>query len=112
MYYFLNNRLDSNSSGIEHAEVKRLKLFKQKGVKAKLAMRDYNRFAHRNLPLYGLNDDDYVNMYDFFAGTVNYPQQKMTIDELPIPESDQIKKVDNGYEVYDGNRKNNVNYFV
>ncbi|MCO6531397.1 glycosyltransferase [Lactobacillus sp.] len=105
MYYFLNNRLDSNSSGIEHAEVKRLKLFKQKGVKAKLAMRDYNRFAHQNLPLYGLNDDDYVNMYDFFAGTVNYPQQKMTIDELPIPESDQIKKVDNGYEVYDGNRK-------
>lgn len=93
MYYFLNNRLDSNSSGIEHAEVKRLKLFKQKGVKAKLAMRDYNRFAHRNLPLYGLNDDDYVNMYDFFAGTVNYPQQKMTIDSYQFPNLIRLKRL-------------------
>lgn len=105
MYYFLNNRLDANSSGIEHAEVKRLKLFKQKGVKAKITMCDYNRFAHQNLLLYGLNDDDYVNMFDFFAGTVNFPQTRMTIDELLLPESVQMKKINNSYEIYDGNRK-------
>lgn len=105
MYYFLDNRLDAGSSGIEHAEVKRLNLFKEHGVKAKLTMRDFNRFAHSNLPLYGLNDDDYVNMFDFFAGTVNFPQKKMTINELLLPKSAQVKEVANGYEVYDGNRK-------
>lgn len=105
MYYFLNNKLDANSSGIEHAEIKRIKLFKDHGVKAKLTMRDFNRFAHRNLPLYDLNDDDYVNMFDFFAGTINYPQKTMTIADLAIPQSGQVKEANNGYEVYDGNRK-------
>ena len=105
MYYFLSGKLAANSSGIEHAQIKRLKLFKQKGVPAKLAMREYNRFAHRNLPLYGLDDDDYVNPFDFFAGTVSFPAKVATVSDLPIPDDYQIKEINNGYEVYDGNRK-------
>lgn len=105
MYYFLNNRLDTNSSGIEHAEVKRLKLFKQNGVQAKLVMCEYNRFAHQNLPLYGLSDEDYINMFDFFAGTVNYPSKITTIDQLSFPDSCEVKQVANGYEIYEGKRK-------
>lgn len=105
MYYFLNNRLDANSSGIEHAEVKRLKLFKSHHVNAKICMSEFNRFAHRNLPLYGLTDDDYINMFDFFAGTVNYPSHRVTVEDLLIPEENQIKETDNGYEIYDENRK-------
>ncbi|WP_278953396.1 glycosyltransferase [Lactobacillus apis] len=105
MYYFLNNRLDANSSGIEHAEVKRLKLFKQKGVPAKIVTCEYNRLAHRNLPLYEMTDDDYVNMFDFFAGTVTFPAKVVTVSDLSIPDEYQIREVDKGYEVYDGNRK-------
>ncbi|BDR60288.1 accessory Sec system glycosyltransferase Asp1 [Lactobacillus xylocopicola] len=105
MYYFLNNRLDPNSSGIEHAEVKRLKLFKQNGVSAKIVMSEFNRFAHRNLPLYGLTDADYVNMFDFFAGTVNYEYQAMAIEDLSIAEHFQVKQVPVGFEVYDDDRK-------
>lgn len=92
MYYFLNNRLDANSSGIEHAEVKRLKLFKRNHVKAKIVMSEFNRFAHRNLPLYGMTDDDYVNMFDFFAGTVKFANRVVTIKDLPIPSFNKVKK--------------------
>ena len=105
MYYFLNNKLDANSSGIEHAEVKRLKLFKRNHVKAKIVMEFYNRFAHRNLPLYGMTDDDYVNMFDFFAGTVKFTNRIVTIKDLPIPSDNKVKQIDNGYEVYEGQRK-------
>ena len=105
MYYFLNNRLDANSSGIEHAEVKRLKLFKRNHVKAKIVMSEFNRFAHRNLPLYGMTDDDYVNMFDFFAGTVKFASRVVTIKDLPIPNFNKVKKINNGYEVYEDNRK-------
>ncbi|WEV71424.1 glycosyltransferase [Lactobacillus sp. ESL0785] len=102
MYYFLNNRLDANSSGIEHAEVKRLKLFKQNGVKAKIVMCEYNRFAHQNLPLYGLTEDDYVNMFDYFAGTVNYTGKPKTIADLQIAPNFRVEKTASGYDVYDG----------
>lgn len=105
MYYFLNNRLDANSSGIEHAEVKRLKLFKQNGVPAKIVMCEFNRFAHRNLSLYGLTDNDYINMFDFFAGTVNYPEKSSSIDDLGIPETSRIEETENGYEVFSEKRK-------
>ena len=105
MYYFLNGGLSVSNSGIEHAQVKRLKLFKQKGVPAKIVMCEYNRFAHRNLPLYELTDDDYVNMFDFFAGTVTFPERVISISDLPIPVGYQVKDIDIGYEVYDGNRK-------
>lgn len=112
MYYFLNGGIATNSSGIEHAEVKRLKLFKQMGVRAKLVMCEYNRFAHQNLPLYGLTDDDYINMFDFFAGTVNYPNQVTTIDQLSVPDTCKVEEVNNGFEIYDDKRKTmTVNLF-
>ncbi|MBA1392613.1 poly(glycerol-phosphate) alpha-glucosyltransferase, partial [Lactobacillus sp. XV13L] len=105
MYYFLNNRLDANSSGIEHAEVKRLKLFKKNGVRAKLVMSEFNRFAHSTLPLYGLSDGDYVNMFDFFAGTVNFPARVATLEDLALPSTSQVQAGANSYEVCDGGRK-------
>ena len=105
MYYFLDNRLDANSSGIEHAEVKRLMLFKRNHVEAKIVTSEYNRFAHRNLPLYDMTDDDYVNKFDFFAGTVKFASRIVTIKDLPIPSDNNVKQIDNGYEVYEGQRK-------
>uniref|UniRef100_UPI00403EFB91 glycosyltransferase n=1 Tax=Lentilactobacillus hilgardii TaxID=1588 RepID=UPI00403EFB91 len=105
MYYFLDNRLDPKSSGIEHAEIKRLRLFHQLGEKAQLVMCDFNRFAHDNLRLYGLTDDDYINMFDYFAGTVHYPARDLTISHLSIDQTSHISQRTHGYEVSEGNRK-------
>ena len=105
MYYFLDNRLDLKSSGIEHAEIKRLKLFKQFGVKAKLVMCDFNRFAHQNLLSYGLTDDDYINMFDYFAGTTQYKSHTMGLNDLPISINYRCVKSNSNYEIYDDQRK-------
>ena len=105
MYYFLDSNLATNSSGIEHAEVKRLKLFKRNHVKAKITTKEFNRFVHRYLDLYGMTDDDYVNMFDFFAGTVKFTNRIVDIKDLPIPSDNKVKQIDNGYEVYEGQRK-------
>lgn len=105
MYYFLDNRLDLKSSGIEHAEIKRLKLFKEFGVKAKLVMCDFNRFAHQNLFSYGLTDDDYVNMFDYFAGTTQYKGHLMGFNELKVSERYHCIRSNSNYEVYDNQRK-------
>ena len=105
MYYFLDSNLATNSSGIEHAEVKRLKLFKRNHVKAKITTKEFNRFVHRYLDLYGMTDDDYVNMFDFFAGTVKFTNRIVTIKDLLIPSDNMVKQIDNGYEVYEGQRK-------
>ncbi|WP_414950203.1 accessory Sec system glycosyltransferase Asp1 [Levilactobacillus brevis] len=105
MYYFLDNRLDLKSSGIEHAEIKRLNLFKKNGVKAKLVMCDFNRFAHQNLLSYGLSDDDYINMFDYFAGTTQYKGHTIGLKKLPIPENCHYIESNSNYEVYDGQRK-------
>lgn len=105
MYYFLDNRLDLKSSGIEHAEIKRLQLFKQFGVKAKLVMCEFNRFAHQNLLSYRLTDDDYINMFDYFAGTTQYKGHVMKLNDLSISENYHCTKSNSNYEVYDNQRK-------
>ncbi|WEV38556.1 glycosyltransferase [Lactobacillus sp. ESL0680] len=105
MYYFLNNKIDLNSSGIEHAEIKRLKLFQEFNVNTKIVTFGYDRFAHRNIKSYGLTDDDYINMYDYFAGTIKFKSRVMTIDQLPLPNFAKKVRTGNGYEIYDESRK-------
>lgn len=46
MLYFLNDNFQENKSGIEHAQLKRLKLFKHFNQPAKIVTRQYsNEFA-------------------------------------------------------------------
>ncbi|UQS84936.1 glycosyltransferase [Apilactobacillus apisilvae] len=105
MYYFLNESLPVNGSGIEHAEVKRLNLFKNFGVKAKIITRNFDRLAHSTLSLYGLKDSDYLNMFDYFAGTTHYRPRIVTVESLKIPDIYTMNPVKDGYEVFDHERK-------
>ena len=41
MLFFLNDGIQENKSGIEHAQIKRLKLFKQFKQPAKIVTRQY-----------------------------------------------------------------------
>ena len=68
MFFFVNQYLLSSNSSVEHAEIKRLKLFAKNGVAAKLVTRDFSPVLHHTLPRFGLKDSQLVNMYDFFAG--------------------------------------------
>ena len=104
MYFFVNQYLLSSNSSVEHAEMKRLALFKKHGAPAKLVTRDFDPVLHETIKKFALTDDQLVNMYDFFAGTTNYQGQKLHTEDLPLPIDYQVGTGNNYREVKDGNR--------
>lgn len=101
MIYFVNQYLLSSNSSIEHAEIKRLKLFKKYNVPAKLVTRDFDSIIHATLSRFGLNDQQLINMFDFFAGTINYKGKNFYVENLNLPHD---------YQVSSGNNSRTVKY--
>lgn len=84
MYYFVNEYLYDKNSGIEHAEMKRLNLFKSMHVGAKIVLREYNPQLHRIMAKFGLEKDDVVNMFDYFQGMVNVKTKQAKIEDVNV----------------------------
>ncbi|WP_137596823.1 glycosyltransferase [Paucilactobacillus kaifaensis] len=104
MYYFVNQYLLSQNSSVEHAEIKRVKLFDQHQVPAKIVTRDFDLVLHRTIEKFGLTDDNIINMYDFFAQTTDYEGHIFKIDNLKLPIEYQVGTGNNFREVTDGSR--------
>lgn len=104
MYFFLNQYIMALNSGLEHAEMKRQALFKKKGVASRIVTRDYDRSLHRNAAEFGLDQDDLVNMYDFFQDSVTVTPQKLTTKSLNLPIAYQVSPDNNLSQVYEGDR--------
>ena len=73
MNYFVNENVFSLNSGTEFSSVKRLQLFKEHGLPAKILTRNYNPQLSADLARVGLSHADVLNMYDFFQGLENAP---------------------------------------
>lgn len=110
MIYFVNNGLQLNSSGIEHAEYKRLHLFRNFDEQAKILTKVYNPDLHLAYDSYDINNDEAINMYDFFMGTDNYKERKLSIAKaekkygLDVMEKRPTGNND-GYDYYIGDRR-------
>ncbi|WHO85869.1 accessory Sec system glycosyltransferase Asp1 [Limosilactobacillus oris] len=104
MFYFVNKYLLSSNSSAEHAEIKRLKLFKRNKVAAKLVTFDYDNIIHATLKRFGLDDSQLVNLYDFFAGTTDYQGKDLRIPELGLAKDYQVGTGNSSREVKDGDR--------
>lgn len=90
MFYFVNQYLLSNNSSIEHMEINRLRLFKRNNMAAKLVTFDFDPIIHDTLRRFGLNDDQLVNLYDFFAQSTDYQGHALRDPELKISTEYQI----------------------
>lgn len=90
MFYFVNQYLLSSNSSIEHTAIKRLKLFKRNGMDAKLVTLDFDPIIHATLQRFGLEDDQLVNLYDFFAQTTDYKGKKLLDTDLGMSSEYQI----------------------
>lgn len=86
MFFFLNDGINFNKSGIEHAQVKRLRLFKHHEVPARIVTRQFALNLHEITRDAGINDDDFVNLFDFFQGTMTYEARNFTIEDLQLPD--------------------------
>lgn len=86
MFFFLNDGINFNKSGIEHAQVKRLRLFKHHEVPARIVTRQFALNLHEITRDAGIDDDDFVNLFDFFQGTMTYEARNFTIEDLQLPD--------------------------
>lgn len=104
MFYFVNKYLLSSNSSAEHAEIKRLKLFRRNNVAAKLVTFDFDNIIHATLGRFGLEDAQLVNLYDFFAGTTDYKGKVLRVPDLHLAHDYQVGTGNNSQEVKDGDR--------
>lgn len=104
MYFFVNQYLLNSNSSVEHAEMKRVKLFRKHQVPAKIVTRDFDLVLHETIKKFGLNAADIVNMFDFFAQTTDYQGQKLRTADLALPIDYQVGTGNNFREVKDGQR--------
>lgn len=101
MYYFVSENIFAYNSGTEHAQAKRVQFFNREHQQNRLGQaayvtRDYNRFLNRDATAVGLNNDEVVNMYDYFQGTTNVPRKKQHSRLLPQLPLDRYHIVGHG----------------
>ncbi|AYF92095.1 glycosyltransferase [Apilactobacillus bombintestini] len=65
-FLFINENIFTFNSGTEFSAMNRLKLFRKNNIDAKIITRNYNPSFHQEIHKYGINDDEVLNMYDFF----------------------------------------------
>ncbi|TLQ20832.1 glycosyltransferase [Lentilactobacillus parafarraginis] len=126
MFFFLNDGINFNKSGIEHAQIKRLRLFNEYGQPAKIVTRQLAMNLHEITADAGIADKDFVNLFDFFQGTTMYKPQRFTMTDLDLPSDytyeaegdEKIHVKDHGQQIMivakrskDDDRLNWVQYF-
>lgn len=104
MYFFVNQYVMALNSGVEHAEFKRLQLFKEHQTPAKLVTRQFDGLLHQNMRRFNLEDDQMANLFDFFRGTATFEPHVLKIEDLNWPGAYEIKPNPNVSEVHAGDR--------
>lgn len=112
MDFFVNQYLLGKNSSVEHAELKRLRLFKDHQTPAKIVTRDFDPVLHRTMQRFGVDNDQLVNQYDFFAETTDYVGQPLYTENLALSTEYQVGTGNNFREVRDGSRLVATVYFA
>lgn len=84
MLYFINFGMPDYKSGIEHAELKRLRLFEQHHYPCKIITRDWSRILHKTAANAGVDDQHLLSMFDYFQGTDKVPKRRVTVDDIDL----------------------------
>ncbi|MFC6170872.1 glycosyltransferase [Loigolactobacillus jiayinensis] len=100
MYYFLTEQLAAQPSGIEHAQIKRLQLFKQNHVPAKIFTNAYDRFFHYHATINGLHEHDILNLFDWLQHAETYHGVKKMVKDIKAPGNYDTVITKNNYTDY------------
>ncbi len=82
MLFFFNDNIQENKSGIEHAQIKRLNLFKKFNQPAKIVIRQYSNELHHVTNASVIDDADLVNLFDYFQEARLVKAKKVTLQDL------------------------------
>ncbi|RRK11358.1 glycosyltransferase [Lactiplantibacillus garii] len=100
MYYFVNTSINPKKSGIEHAEMKRLVLFNQHQVPAKMVTRFFSLSLHKTLKDAGIAEQNQINLFDFVQRSSDFKPVKLTIDDLHLAPDLRVEAEGRNYVVY------------
>ncbi|MCI1282968.1 MAG: glycosyltransferase [Lacticaseibacillus songhuajiangensis] len=82
MIFFINSIMPKQKSGIEHAELKRLELFRANNTPAMFAIRDWDPSLHMNANNAGIKDEELVSMFDYFQEARFVPQKTVHMSDI------------------------------
>lgn len=100
MYYFVNTSINPKKSGIEHAEMKRLALFNQHQVPAKMVTRFFSLSLHKTLKDAGIAEANQINLFDYLQQSSDFKPVKLTIEDLHLADDLRIEADGRNYIVY------------
>ncbi|WP_318765433.1 glycosyltransferase [Lactiplantibacillus carotarum] len=100
MYYFVNTSINPKKSGIEHAEMKRLALFNQHQVPAKMVTRFFSLSLHQTLKDAGIASQNQINLFDFVQRSTDFKPVKLTITDLHLDPNLRVEADGRNYVVY------------
>ncbi|MBA1394274.1 hypothetical protein EQ500_10450, partial [Lactobacillus sp. XV13L] len=81
MNFFINVDLSNAGSGIEHSEIKRLRLFQKFNQPAKIVTTYYRNNWAAGPGKFGVQLDEVINIFDYFGQNENDFYQRNTIDD-------------------------------
>lgn len=84
MIYFINFGMPDKKSGIEHAQIKRARLFDQHHADYKFLLRDWGQWVHFETRAVGLKDDHILNMFDYYQGTTEVADQFIGVKDIDL----------------------------
>lgn len=76
MNFFLNSSFNAKNSGIEHAQLKRAKLFEKFGEDYRLVFREWNPLLHFHLNNNGINDNTFLTFLIIFKKLQMYKKRQ------------------------------------
>lgn len=100
MNYFITGYISDNLSGVELAQIKRLRVFEAHKEPAKLVSIDWSSKNQFLVHKHHLNNNNSINLFSYFQRNSEYHGKKMTINGLKIPRESTQKKDENGYSYY------------
>lgn len=85
MLYFVNQTIPERLTGIESAQLKRLRMLADHHVEAQLVTVAYSPLYAQNMPLYQLRPENVVNMYDYLCGIDTQTGKPVKTEQLRLP---------------------------
>lgn len=84
MLYSVNENIFTFNSGTEFAAIQRQRMFNQFELASKIVTRNFNPRFHAEIMKNELDDDDCLNMYDYFQDATHVPQRHAILRESAI----------------------------
>lgn len=104
MIYFINTVMPDRKTGVEFAQLKRMKLFRNHNQPAKIITRLFENDGHKNYFNAGLKENEFINLFEWLQGTGSLKYQECTVSDLKFPDgmSTPQKNDDGSYSVFLG----------